>query len=657
MSIRDRQIADAETAALQSELQAGRYPDLTTIQRMIAAVFANSPAGLPQFQLTALENNTVSDPDVVNTMLKQMMGDVTTGFKELTTLENTMMGMADYYETEKNKVNKGISKLARRIESIEEKMKHRTQSNVITKHFHDFIDLEMTGDESRNLPATTALVDLKRGVVTLDKVRQGSARYDITGAGIDATVSGTPVSTATSGEITNILKDAVNAAWRYTVTTNTVDPVTVTVKLSLETAVSATTIGFLAESPAATRVTLYVSEDDITYVKQGTKTLTGMGTWSIPITTIQYLKFELVKDEPDGTAGTTSTFEFGASRIIVQREAYQSEGKLVSAAIPVGTMVVDQVTVTPVEDRLPGTNIRYYIAIDDGGHLEWIEADSAGLVPFGAYQNFSATISSTTKGYGDAVDEPQFGHQNYALAELDVTPAVGATKLYIGEQMWQVDHYDGAAPATPLTTTGPSDWASATYDTSYVDLKRTFSGNQITLRPGYTKMTIECQIASDLMPFVQRLQVNQEAIVAVYLNNTLLGGVKQDDGWDYTYKLVAGVNKLEIYFYTAVDGYAAPNLDLMLRASWARASSKALTEVSLTNLYNNTSVKDRSRFAWKGNVLVTNYAPAGVRYWLETKYTTKEPEATNIRFMAILTRSSSAGDSSAALHQYQLVVK
>lgn len=656
MSIRDRQIADAEAAALQRELQAGRYPELTTIQRMIAEVFANTPAGLPQFQLEEAENNKVSDPEAINTMLWQMLTDITTGFSEVVSLENTMMGMADYYETEKNKVNKGIGKLARRVESIEEKMKHRTQANVITKHFHDFIDLEMTGDDTRNLPSTTALVDLKKGVVTLDKIRQGSVRYDLTGVNIDASVSGTPLSTASSGEISNLLKDAVNAAWRYTVTTNTVEPVTVTVKLALKDPVQATTIGFLAESPAATQVTLHVSEDDVTYIKQGTKSLTGMGTWSIPLTAVQYVKFELVKEEPDGTEGTTNTFEFGASRVLIQKESYQSEGKLVSAAIPVGTMVVDQVTVTPIEDRLPGTIIRYYIAIDDG-HLEWIEADGDGVVSFGAYKPFSTTISSSTRGYGDPVDEPQFGHQNYALASLDITPAVGATKLYIGEQMWQMDHYTGAVPATPLTTTGPSDWASAVYDTSYVDLKRTFSGNQIPLQPGYTKMTIECQIESDLMPFVQRLQVNPETIVAVYLNNTLLGGVKQDDGWDYTYKLVAGVNKLEVYFYTAVDGYAAPNLDLMLRATWARASSKPLTEVSLANLYNNTSVKDRSRFAWKDNVLVTNYAPAGVRYWLETKYTTKTPEPTSIRFMAILTRSSSAGDSSAALHQYQLVVK
>jgi hypothetical protein len=590
--------------------------------------------------------------------------DITTGYQEIGDMQNQMMALADYYDTEKNKVDKSLARVAHRIEALVEKMKHRTQANVLSQNFHDFLGVDFLGDVSRNILPTNVLVDLLKNIATLDKMKQGTAHYDISGAKVQVSVSGKPLSTESTGSVDNLLQDAVNTIWHYNVVTATRNPVTVSLVMTLAAPLMVTTIGFLSQSSAPTNVTMYTSGDGLTYIKQGTKKTTGMTLWQIPIDTIGFIKFELEKDEPDATKGTESNFYFGASRILVQRDMYQTEGKLVSQPMPAGNCVVDQVIITPTDSKLPGTYIRYYAGIDNGvDHIEWIEADKDGIVHYNAYKDYKVDmVDKNTAGFGLEVDDPQFGNQNYAvvdLTSLGITPRVGSTVLYIGEQMYQKDVIF-SSPSTPPTTTGPQDWNGKNFVTTYVDINQTINTKQAPLVAGsFNRFTIQFYVENDQMPFVQKLTIDNNSIVSVYLNNTVVTGVQQADGIYFTYKFMQGVNTVNVYTYTPAGqiGAMAPNIDFLSKATWARASAMPLTETSLYNLYNNTSVKDKSKFAYKGNQLVVNYNAIGIRYALSFQYTKLIPTDVSIRLMAIFTRTASAADASAQLSKYQVVVK
>jgi hypothetical protein len=666
MSIRDRQIQEAEDRIVRERLISGQVPDLTYVQQQLNQEFRDIPAGLPRFHFKPWQDGQPSDPDAYNEMMRKIHQDLQIAFDEITYQQNRMMAIADYYETEKNKITWEIEKVERRIQALYDQLDISKLGNAIAGHFHSFSHVDFIGDDQRNIPRTNVLVDLRTGQALLDKVKQGAARYDISNAVVTIKSLTQGTSSQMLSDPSNALKDTVNEAWQYLVKMSSSTPVDLQVTLDLNDAKLISTVRFESQSPAPTAITCFISNDNVTYRELQTITTKNIAEWAFDPSVIRYVRFVLHKDECDYTDGTDYCYLFGASRIMVKKEAYQATGVLVTQPYEVD-QIIDKVQVIPDATIPPGTNIRYYIGMDDGiNPVEWMEADSSGLVDFGTLILYTDYIDSLRPNFGQK-DEVHFNQQYYSLADLTYTPVLGRTRLYLGDQMWKVDTLS-KVPATQPTATGPQDWmqtAGMPMTTQFMDIN-----NVAQLQPGtFQRFSLSFSISKPQMPIKQRMNVTPGVIVAVYLNNQLLKGIQEVNGTSCIYNFKQGVNSLVVYTFTPANlSTATMSLNLNLMSvnglDWVRAIENPLTEVSLTQLYNNTSRKDMSRYAIKGNQIILNFDPVGadvagrgIRAHMEYFHVPDGTPTTNfIRLMAMFTRSQSAGGHSAALSGYKLVI-
>lgn len=664
MGIKSRQIANETNRILTSELLAGRYPILSSVQELVASKFRDRPSGLPRFQARRIENKEISSADKYNEMIENLHEDLCVAFQESRYQGDRMMALADYYETEKLRINLQIRKLNRRIEVLSEKLEDRGLRTVIFDTFNDFLMLELDGDSARSLPLTDAFVDLRNGYAILDNIQSGNTKINLANAQSTVRAVTEFDDFVQLSKIEGALVDTINEAWRHKAILSEAGEAEVILKIELERPTMINIVSFTPQSPRPCTIVLKTSPTGESFKSQVPRTVGGFTEWNLEEEEIQYIEFHIKKMEPDIAQGAEYHYYFGAQNISFRHAKFINEALVVSKPHQVDR-IVDKITLKVDEVIHPGTDIKYFIAEDkmDGSLLEWEIVEPGEKVLLDSLITKEVAIDNTSDAYG-AFYQSLYNQDYHSIIKLEERPLERTGALYMGDAMWQVDYM----PHTADTTFRPTidTWKTIKeYSTTFVSMEHVSAGSEMAVSKGYLeRMTLYVTMAQDYILLANPIDATG-VNMSVYLNNTEIKGINGD----YTYNFKKGLNKIEVIYYSPNGGKIAPNLSRIylqsIGATDIYATNQALKQVDVYDLLNNTSKRDFGKFAIsEDNKIIVNYNPStmdragkGLRYRLQYRYPKDDTrKSTYLRFMARLSQENQ-DDLTPILNSYKLIIE
>lgn len=658
MSISNRQISRIEQKIIDKILRSGRLPILKEVQEAVLTYFKNKAVGLPRFTPVFVSKREVSDPDSYNKMIDEIYEDLETAFEEMSYQENRLYAAMENYQIEMSKIENAIKTTASRIDSIVTRIKEKyTRGITVEDSFSDFLKVEFTKDIPRQIYGTSCFVDLKNGTVRLEE--DWEEKIDLSTAEAKVSVKGDYLDAVTVSHIANCLNDSINEAWQYTVIKEKPETTTVTIAIDLreETEISYVTITNL--SPHIIKASLRIGR------KAGD--LTGVGEvesldvikWSFAVTPCRYLEIDISKDEPDNTWAGSYEYHFGLLNISVGRKTYRDKGVLVSKRYNINRYI-DTVTLKAESITPPGTEIKYYVALDDDANpLQWREIKDGGKVSFGCY--ITETVEpdpDITTDFGLRLYKIK-GVDFYSIGKLDYQP-VGGVTVYEGFGQWLMEKKtvsvdDASKIATAEDLTRYSWFYTGNDTTGYISTDKTgiaVEKNQLVR----LTLWLYCTEAKELLNC--RSDTTGNVFVKVYVNNKEIPAINGTRNFRFN----KGWNRVQFFAFGKDSSTISPHFDWFTITEFAYGNRIPLQQVKLFTLQHNTSPYDNSKFAIDGMHLVINRNPLQphigepIRYIVRYNRLSDTARKTGLRFMAILKRDENIPTATPMLEKYVLTI-
>ena len=153
----------------QQLLQKGIEPNNFELNRMLTEYFDNHTLGMPYYAPIKQKPYEESSKDDYNHNFLGFKEDIETIYEANIEANNKAVAMQEYYDLEKNKVRNALTKLNLRIENITEALKSTSHVKQYVQVFDDVYSIEFYGNAKRNIPYTTAFVDLLQKKLYTDK--------------------------------------------------------------------------------------------------------------------------------------------------------------------------------------------------------------------------------------------------------------------------------------------------------------------------------------------------------------------------------------------------------------------------------------------------------------------------------------------------------
>ena len=663
MTIKETQEDLIRRKIVMEQLQQGEFPSVALVNELLEKATEDRRMGLPRFTYREMVKGQASDTEGYNAMFSEAEDDLIVSFESTKKLNNRIMALANYYESNRIRVDRELKHIELRAETLHARSLSHVNRDVLSDNLNDFSMIEFKGNAQRNIPKTSAFIDLRHGEVHLDKAAQQTIRHDLSGenAGFRTLTAGAVVSNLSSPS--NCLQDTVEDTWRSQIITSSPSVVVGQLNIVLKEAISITNVSIDIQTGKPVTVTLQLSTDGDNFVDYEKRRITSSYQWVFEKQKVIHIRFKMEKQEEDAVVGTDYFYNFGAKTVEARLEEYMPEGYLVSKPFPIHYhQAIDHISMGADDYIPPGTNIRYYVGMDYNSNvIEWQEIEKNRPIEMKMVQKYQLEIDSYTEGYSDMM-YTNFGQNFYRISKLAYKPLAKSVGLLIGRHMWLKE-------TLPANVVHPED--GTVYQTSVRDWIRSGSAqkeymNTDNYQDSLTKETFQRYTTfvymDSAMNYNCTIRVDEDASVAVMLNNNKVKSINTE----YGLQLKVGWNKIEVLTYARKEAQEII-LNLYLREISDRiyANNTSLTEVSLYDLLNNTSVRIHNRFAVDDdNNLIVNYNPRdmdirrhGVEYSLVYNYSVSEMTQHQLRFMAILSKEDINTTTSPRLKDYKLIIE
>jgi len=663
MGIKETQEDLIRQKLILEELRQGQFPSLSAIEEKLARIVETRRLGLPRFTYRPMNKGKASDTDAYNAMFAEAEDDLITSFEEVRRLNNRIMALSNYYESNRIRIDRELKRIELKTETLLHRSRSHLNRDVLSDNINDFSKVEFKGDTVRNLPRTTAFVDLRHSEVHLDKVAQQTTKHDLSSARVSFKTLTDGARVVHLSPIRGCLVDNLNEAWRSIILSPEASGAIGELTISLDAPLYATNISIDAQCGRPMLVTLYLSTDGDNFVEYETRRVVSSYQWVFDRTAFQHIRFRMEKREEDSMDASEYGYIFGAKSIEVREEQYLSEGYFVSKPYPIHHHeAIDYIHLEADDYIPPGTNIRYYVGMDYGDNvIEWHEIEKNRPVEMKMVQAYRMEIDSYVDGYGDQL-YTKFGHNYYRIAKLPFKPLTKSIQLLMGRHMWLKE-------TIPAEVSNPED--GSVYQTSIRDWIRAGSASKeymnidnyqdILAKDTFQRYTTYVYLEESLR-YNADVHVDADASLAILVNNNQVKSVNNI----YQLPFRPGWNKIEVLTYSRKEAQEIIfNLYLREISDRIYANNQSLQEVSLYDLLNNTSIRLHNRFAvdddWN---IIVNYNPKemdirrhGVEYSLTYNYSVSPQTNHQLRFMAILSKEDPNSSASPRLKDYKLVIE
>lgn len=428
----------------QQLLQKGIEPNNFELNRMLTEYFDNHTLGMPYYAPIKQKPYEESSKDDYNHNFLGFKEDIETIYEANIEANNKAVAMQEYYDLEKNKVRNALTKLNLRIENITEALKSTSHVKQYVQVFDDVYSIEFYGNAKRNIPYTTAFVDLLQKKLYTDKTSAKVNKLGMVNASISIDGLTSFYSCQTDGELEKILTDTIDNV--YVISARSIDEneKTITLLLDLGKLTTFNCVMFSYTSTKEMPCELSLSEDGENYISVYDVSSRDYIEWNFNAKTARYIKITCHKPEPDGVitaSEDTAYYEyyFMFKNISIAREEFESKSVFVSKLIDFDDLT-STIRLDATDMIFNNTRIDYFIGFDN-------EVDKIGWDAIDNHKDHKLFMFEKRHKILNAhVDAGDFGTQGtvthlYKLYKLPNTVNRNSIKVTPAYNMWDVKRY------------------------------------------------------------------------------------------------------------------------------------------------------------------------------------------------------------------------
>lgn len=626
MNIKELQLQKAKKEIIIKSLKSGKEPLVSQVNNFIKNKFKFSPAGLPCFKPLIGKKYDVSDKSEFNNMLNQIHSDLTDLYDADNFINNEILSTCNYYDSEKNRLGGMLNKLQNEIDSVMVTIKHPQAKGNIGETFNNFNNMEFDGDADRNIPYTTAYIDLRTKNASIDT--SITKKIQLNNAEIKFNVL-TP--TSSNEELSSIkycIGDNMNETWIQKITCDANNQLDYNVGLTLEEESEINTVVFTASSPRKQTITLIILDKEGNRRTFNPITTIEKAEWNFKNTPAASLIFGISKQEADGTDGIVYEYYIGAKNISIYNNSHKESGIIVSSGQEI-SKPFSKVLLSANETVPASTTINYYVGIDNGeNEVAWMLVENNDVTELNLLPIERCNLR-------DDIDTYSMKALNGStIGSLEYMPVKNTVDLHVGVDMWSVQKLKNFSASNiknlftePITSFAPMNYIEYSLDPSTAYLYTAFSEFE------------EPVVLSGKFYKYGNVQHT------IYVNGSKINGIDGGKNVEYKLRMAKGQNKVQILVKNDNDSIDKFGFDAYFQ-DYSKIT-KAIESAKETDIYElsyalHTDTFDK--FCVIGNEIIVNYNAKSYNldYVAEYRYNSNPALFKNakLRVMAVLATRS-----------------
>ena len=619
---RDRKIRQFSKELAQQGIEPNNYE----LNNLLREYFDNHIIGMPYYSPIKQIPYEESSKDDYNHNFLTFKEDIETAYEANIEANNKAVSIQEYYDTEKVKVFHAIDKIVLRANSLQEALKSNKQIQEYVEVFDSLYNLELYGNESKNIPYTTSFIDLLQKRVVNEKTNSQVNKLSIINASISLSGMDNFGGYNSSGELSRILNDTINDVFIFTGQSKENVNKSLDVIVDFGSLMTFNTVFFRSTSSNDMTFTLALSEDGNNFYTVYDINGKDLVEWNFEPKTARYIKITSTKNEADGQSINTQGFNvyeyyYIFKNITIALESYESKSILVTKPIEFNNLT--NFIKLDAEDMTYGdTRIDYFIGFDNGtSKIGWDAIPNHKehqLFMFEKRHNIANT--GTYENYGEISALTDL----FQVFKLPNGVNINSLKVTPGYNMWSVIRYsriDGDYDdGFNLKDSDVTDYIENCYKTQlFMDCENYDSfeirSNTLYIFTQYIDCPQTISIYDKFVKVLTDFDSDKEAdtVVRIFIN-----GYEQvtGDNGTYAFNLKKGVNKIQMAVYS-------PASLVLNRSLYHNINFKEITnnvfafkpmKYTNVNMLKKSLEPSYEYFTVKNNIIYVNIDPSEMIY-------------------------------------------
>ena len=566
MSISKIQYNTKKEEFKQELLKKGIEPNNYELNNLLSEFFDNKTLGMPYYAPIKQEPYETSNREAYNYTFKALGQDMQTIYDANIEANNKAVAIQEYYDTEKTKVMNAIQKLSLRVQNINEIMNSSIAGKQYVQVFDDLYDVEYYGDSERNIPYTTAFIDLLQKKMYTEKSNTKINKINISNSDIKITGIDKFKKRTTEGELSNILTDTIDSVYTVVCKSDKNQEMEISIIIDLKSLMDINTVLFSFTSSRQLKCELSLSEDGENYINVHDITGTNLIEWNFPTKTIQYIKINIIKSEADGYGLTESNTEYYEyyyilKNISVALETFESKSVFVSKKIEFDDLV-NSITLNVTDRIYNDTRIDYFIGFDNGDNkVGWDSIENHKAHDLFMFEKKNKILNYHLKDSNDFGEMEPAATELYKLYKIPNTVNRNSIKITPGYNMWSViryqkkddQEYDESFSFNSFDFTEYTDKCTA--NQLFMDCENYTSfklhPNTLYVFTQYVSLEQSTNVYDKYIRVMDTASANvvKNTQQKVFINGLEVSKTGNDEENFYSFALKKGINKIQIVIY------------------------------------------------------------------------------------------------------------
>lgn len=566
MSISKIQYNTKKEEFKQELLKKGIKPNNYELNNLLSEFFDNKTLGMPYYAPIKQEPYETSNKEAYNYTFEALGQDMQTIYDANIEANNKAVAIQEYYDTEKTKVMNAIQKLSLRVQNINEIMNSSIAGKQYVQVFDDLYDIEYYGNSERNIPYTTAFVDLLQKKVYTEKSNTKINKVNISNSSIEITGLDKFKSKTTTGNLSSILTDTIDSVYTVVGKANNNKEMTISVLIDLKSLMDINSVLFSFTSSRSLKCELSLSEDGENFINVHDITGTNLMEWNFPTKTVQYIKINIIKSEADGYGLTESNTEYYEyyyilKNISVALETFESKSIFVSKKIEFDDLV-NSITLNVTDRIYNNTRIDYFIGFDnEDSKVGWDNIENHKAHELFMFEKKNKILNYHLKDTNNFGEMDPAATELYQIYKIPNTINKNSIKITPGYNMWSViqyqkkddQEYDESFNFNSFDFTKYTDECIA--NQLFMDCENYTSfklyPNTLYVFTQYVSLEQSANIYDKYIRVMDTASANvvKDTQQKVFINGLEVSKTGNDNENFYSFALKKGINKIQIVIY------------------------------------------------------------------------------------------------------------
>lgn len=419
--------------SISSSVKNGIAPASKNVKSIINDYLANINPGKCNVDFIDIESYSKSNPQKWNTIMKQIDYEVDTMIKAQKTIKDEINYLGSRITELQDKAVSETQKINQRILNLKEILANSTTYTNKNYIFDDFKNIEFYSDKERNLPSTTAFIDLLNKRVSNIKKDYEFSNISLESASININID-TNGEGSVIGDIKNVIKNNNRPVLISSESNiNLYFNAEIEIVLLIPTFMNNIKINLSSVSKIKCSLRI-VDEDGITHTLNDIETI-NLAEWSFIQKKVAKFYITFAADKQSGvTEQKLYTSSFMLNKIEAFNDFFETTSTFVTKAMNF-PQILDAVKLEANDVLMPKTNIEYFIAIDNGiAPLNWVNVKNNCETSLNILNEKQEILNNTIPYYGHAIN-----NDCYLIGTLNKHYNSNSLMLLSGYQQWNVE--------------------------------------------------------------------------------------------------------------------------------------------------------------------------------------------------------------------------